>query len=1280
TGTTTAPTAVGDYTITPSAVVFSSGLTSNYSISYAAGDYTISKATQSTLSLTSTSGTYGSGLTLTTSGGSGSGSITYSVTDSTATGCTITGEVLTVTSAGTCSVIVTKAADSSYNAISSSATTVNFAKANQASLTITSITGTFGSSLTLTTSGGTTAGSIVYAVSNDTALGCSITSGVLTVTQAGTCLVTATMAGSGSYETVSSNQTTITFNKAAQSDLTVTSVSGTYGTSLNLTSSGGSGTGNVTYTASTGTASSCTVSGTTLTAGSGGTCFVTASKATDTNYLVKSSNPTTVSFAKATPSLSGFNDVSKTYGDSNFTVTAPSVTGSVAGSFTYTTSNSLVADVSSTTISILSAGTATITATFNPTATDSYNSQTTTMVVTVAQKEITITAEGKTKNYGSSTPTNTYSLSTALVGSDAISSLTYTYSGTNSTSAPTNAGSYSITPSAAIFSSGDINNYDISYSPGTYTISKITPSLSGFSDISKTYGDSTFTLTAPTSSVAGSFSYATSSSSVISLSGTTATVAGAGSSTITASFTPSDSTNYNSTSTTMVITVAKASQSAVSFTSATSVNYGNTISLSATGGTGTGSISYAVASGTCTISSSTLTPGNAGSTCIITASRAADSNYLIETSEPQTITINKVTPTLSGFSNIAKTYGDNSFNLTAPTVSGSIAGTFGYVSSNLSAASVSGSTVTVNGYGSTTITATFTPSDLTNYYSTTASLVITVAKKALRVTPDNKNKNFGASHPSNSRTDTGLVGSESISTITYLYEGTGSTTYSSSSTPPTNAGTYSITPQVSALSGGDLNNYEITYDSSTLTIAKINQSSLSISSASTATYGQDLTLSTTGGSGTGSVTFAKVSGDCTLNNSGATYSITPGDAGNTCVVSATKAADNNYNVISSSNQTITITKANQTLTFTSTPSSTLINSTYTPTITSTHSISGVTTGITPTFDIANSSNSICSLTGLVITFNRAGTCEIEADAISSTNYETATTTSQIITVTNPPASSSPRNNPTPTPSASPNATQRNNPIRDVVKRIVDAIQNLPNNIPNPNSVPPINSPELRPSFPSRSDSSLPNFSNPGLAITDSLGRLPKSEPGEKQIAIEGNFLPVQEYITPQGNLGITIPQSIDAPPVEFILQTTDVQGQSIPVSDDGIIRAVKGQTIKVEGDGLAPGTEFSAWLFSDPIKLGEGKVSRDSTFEKVFIIPDGMQTGNHTLQINGMSADKKVVSLTTGVIVSEVKQIQTVSDSKTDLIGYGILIIFFLVLVIALLLRYIRKLKTNNLV
>jgi len=1235
------------------------------------------KASQSSLSVSSTSGTYGTALTLTTSGGSGDGSVSYSVSTGSASSCSLSGTSLTVGSAGTCNVTATKAESDNYLVAVSSATTVTFAKANQAALSITSTNGTYGSTITLTTSGGTTAGSILYAVagSGNSATGCSVSSGVLSATSAGDCLVTATMAGSGSYETVSSSQTTITFAKASQSALSITTASGTYGTTLTLLTSGGSGSGNVTYSVSTGTASSCSVSGDALTAGSGGTCLVTATKAESTNYLSISSSQTTVTFSAATVTLSSFNAVTKTFGDTAFSLTAPTVSGSVAGTFSYTSSDTAVATISSSTVTIVKAGTSTITATFTPSDLTSYNSQTISMLLTIDRKTITITAGTKSKTYGDSTPTNSITSST-LVGSDAISSVTYTYSSTNSSTAPTSAGSYTITPSNAVFSSGNVDNYDISYSPGSYTINKATPTLSSFNNVSKTYGDNSFSLTAPTVDVSGSFTYSSSNTSAITISGTTATIAGAGSSTITASFSPTDTTNYNSTTSSMTITVAKASQSALSMTSTNSVNYGDTISLASSGGTGSGATTYVVSSGTCTISSSTLTLGNAGSTCVIYAVKASDSNYLQETSSLQTITINKVTPSLSSFSNISKTYGDNSFTITAPTVSGSVAGSFTYSSSNTTAASVSGTTVTVAGYGSSTITATFAPTDSTNYYSTTTSLVISVAKKALRVTPSDKSKNYGSSHPSNSLTFVGLVGSEEASATTFSYEGTGSTTYAASTTNPTDAGTYSITPSITSLTSGSLNNYEITYDSAVLTIAKVNQSALLITSSNTATFGEELTLSASGGSGTGNLTFAKVSGDCTLNNVGSTYSITPGDVGNTCVINATKALDNNYNAISSSNQTITIAKANQTLTFTSTPSSTVVNSTYTPVVTSTHSTSSVSTGISPTIDIANSSNSICRLAGSTVTFNRAGVCVIEADAVSSTNYEAATTTLQTITITEIPSSPSSRSSviiPIPVPSAGVKPT----PVKPVVRPVIEIPQNRPE---TNNDSQIINRPELRPSFPSRTNPGIPNTADPGLAITDNLGRLPKAEPGEKQISVDGNFLPVEQFITPQGNMGLTIPETMNTAPVEVVIETTTVTGENIPASDDGILRAVKGQTITVSGDGLNPGSTYSVWLFSTPTELGKGKVGADSSFEKVFFIPDELKTGEHTLQINGMNADKKVVSLTTGVIVTEVKQIQTVSDSNADLIGYGILIIFFLVVIIALLLRYIRKLKANSLV
>jgi len=64
-----------------------------------------------------------------------------------------------------------------------------------------------------------------------------------------------------------------------------------------------------------------------------------------------------------------------------------------------------------------------------------------------------------------------------------------------------------------------------------------------------------------------------------------------------------------------------------------------TSTLSKTGGSGTGAVTYAVASGSCTINGTTLTaPASAGS-CTVTATQAADSTYLTAISAPITVTV-----------------------------------------------------------------------------------------------------------------------------------------------------------------------------------------------------------------------------------------------------------------------------------------------------------------------------------------------------------------------------------------------------------------------------------------------------------------------------------------------------------------------------------------------------------------------------------------------------------------------------------------------------------------
>jgi hypothetical protein len=85
--------------------------------------------------------------------------------------------------------------------------------------------------------------------------------------------------------------------KAAQTGFALTSQSGTFGTPLTLTTTGGAGTGAVSYTVTNGTATGCTITATApfkLTSTSRGTCFVTATKAADANFLASTTPATGV--------------------------------------------------------------------------------------------------------------------------------------------------------------------------------------------------------------------------------------------------------------------------------------------------------------------------------------------------------------------------------------------------------------------------------------------------------------------------------------------------------------------------------------------------------------------------------------------------------------------------------------------------------------------------------------------------------------------------------------------------------------------------------------------------------------------------------------------------------------------------------------------------------------------------------------------------------------------------------------------------------------------------
>lgn len=538
-----------------------------------------------------------------------------------------------------------------------------------------SITATFtasSGSATLANATAVTDANGVADFSGMTVSGAAGTSGTLTFTATGYGPVTST-----SFSIV----------RAAQGALTVTSTSGTYGTALSLTTSGGSGTGAVTYSAANGTALGCTVSGSSLTVTQAGTCLVTATKAEDASYSATSSPQTTVTFAKAQQAaLSIDGPYSLEYGETfPLTTTGGSGTGAVSYSRNGTTGGATCtvanAGSSSTVKGTKAGGTCLVGAT--KAGDVNYDPVLVEQAFTITTRAVTVTASSPSVTYP--TPIiQSYSVTSGtLATGDAISSITYTYQGTGSTTygpsttAPTGAGTYSVAPSAATFSAGLASNYAIQYQPGTVTINQATQiPLAIVSDDSVPFGTPALvTTTGGSGTGALSVSVAGGTATGCALTDSSLTATSIGTCVITASKSGDDN-HLPAATVTKTVTVTVASQ-AISFTTsppliprplgtyavAASATSGLPVSLAVT--TGLGTVCSITGSGP----TATLTFAASGR-CVITATQAGNGNINPAPSVTQTIDVGKLNQSITFAQPADRDFGAPAFALSAVASSG----------------------------------------------------------------------------------------------------------------------------------------------------------------------------------------------------------------------------------------------------------------------------------------------------------------------------------------------------------------------------------------------------------------------------------------------------------------------------------------------------------------------------------------------------------------------------------------------------------------------------------
>lgn len=235
-------------------------------------------------------GSSGSPITLTTTGGSGVIAPSYSVTGA---GCSIRANQVVSSRPSSCAVTARNPANGRYAAASAVPVTFRFLLAQSllvvANVKLTAVAGT---PVALAARGGSGSGGTSFLVSG---FHCTVSGGLLQTTSPTTCVIRVAKAASGTYGPALSAPTEFTFLARKQSELIIAKQSkvGTVGVGVVMATSGGSGTGLVSYAAS---GQGCSIVGNKLTKTMSGSCVVQATKGASGTYDSARSAPTSFFF------------------------------------------------------------------------------------------------------------------------------------------------------------------------------------------------------------------------------------------------------------------------------------------------------------------------------------------------------------------------------------------------------------------------------------------------------------------------------------------------------------------------------------------------------------------------------------------------------------------------------------------------------------------------------------------------------------------------------------------------------------------------------------------------------------------------------------------------------------------------------------------------------------------------------------------------------------------------------------------------------------------------
>lgn len=138
---------------------------------------------------------------------------------------------------------------------------------------------------------------------------------------------------------------------------------------------------------------------------------------------------------------------------------------------------------------------------------------------------------------------------------------------------------------------------------------------------------------------------------------------------------------------------------------------------------------------------------------------------------------------------------------------------------------------------------------------------------------------------------------------------------------------------------------------------------------------------------------------------------------------------------------------------------------------------------------------------------------------------------------------------------------------------------------------------------------------------------------------------------------------------QVALEATDSSGTPLLLDNSGNIVLNKDRFVQFSGSGFAPGSVVKVWLFSDPAELSDVLADASGNFVGQSEIPQAIPTGEHTIQLNGLTQDGQLRSISLGVLIQPEAVISPAPPVGFDLTGLlnilwllaaGVLFVFFI--------------------